>query len=280
MRRATYLVIAFGLVAQGATAHADAEAGDDWFPAAMTTDRIGTETWAANVELAYNAFDGDVFDDGTVMRLDLYGQYLAQVGENRLGGYAWIPFARPFGFDGDQETVVGNPEFGGAFAMATAPTTDIVLRGGLVPPAADEEDGFGVVFSSYGRFTDAFTSLPDFTWLRLSGSLLHAAAPYFLRVDLGFDVPFADDEDIDGLLRINAAAGIDLDAVVLLGELATLGLVGGDDDERFLHTLALTVRGRGQTFSPGVSLVVPLDDELNDLVDFAILAGVRIAGPN
>lgn len=275
MRRTTYLVIILGLVAQGATAHADL---DDWFPAGVTTDRIGTETWAANLELAYNAFD--LLDDGTFLRLDLYGQYLAQVGANRLGGYAWVPVVRTFGTGGDEVTALGSPEVGGAFAMAASPATDVVLRGGLVLPTVAEEDAFAVVLSSYGRLTDAFTSLPDFTWLRLSGSVLHDAAPYFLRVDLGLDFPFADDEDIDALLRINAAAGIDLGEVVLLGELATMGLVGGDTDERFLHTVALTVRGRGQTFSPGVSLVVPLDDALNDVLDFAIVAGVRITGSN
>lgn len=277
MRSATYLVIALGLVAQSATAHADL---GDWFPAGVTTDRTSTETWAINLELAYNAFDDDLFGDGTFLRFDLYGQYMAQVGENRLGAYATMPIVRTFGTSGDEETAVGNLELGGAFATAASPATDIVLRGGLVLPTADEDDGIGIVLSSYGRLTDAFTSLPDFTWLRLSGSALHHAAPYFLRVDLGFDVPFADDEDIDGLLRINAAAGFDLDTVVLLGELATVGIIGGDSDgdERFLHTLALTVRGRGQTFSPGVSLVVPLDDSLNDFLDFAVVAGVRVAG--
>lgn len=274
MRRGIYLAIAIGLVAQSAVAHAEP---DTWFPAGLTTDRIGTETWAANVDLAFNAFDDDLFGDGTVLRLDLYGQYLAQVGANRLGAYAWIPVASSFGTEGDEETALGSPEIGGALALAASPATDLVFRGGLVLPTVKEEDAFVIVLSSYGRLTDAYTSLPDFTWLRLGGSVLHDAAPYFVRADLGFDVPFSEDDDLDALLRINAAAGVDLGAVALLGELATLGVLGTDTDEQFLHTVALTVRGRGQTFSPAMGVVIPLDDALNNIVDFALVVGVRIA---
>jgi hypothetical protein len=277
MRRVTYLVIAIGLSVQGAAAHADP---DSWFPAGMTTDRIGTETWAVNLELAYNAFDDDVIDEGTLLRFDLYGQYLAQVGANRLGGYAWVPVVRSVGTGGDEETALGSPEVGGAFAMAASPVTDLVLRGGLVLSTVDEEDFFPVLFGSYGRLTDAYTSVPDITWLRLGGSVLHDAAPYFLRADLGFDMPFSDDDDLDALLRFNAAAGVDLDAAVLLAELATLGIIGNEPDNLFLHTLSLTLRARGQTFSPGVGLVVPIDEDLQGFLDFAIVAGVRIADSN
>lgn len=277
MRSTTYLVITLGLVAQGATAHADTNTDTgDWFPAGATTDRIGTETWAANAELAYNAYDDG--GDGTLLRLDLYGQYLAQLDANRLGGYVWMPVVRTFGTDGDEETGLGSLELGGAFAMAVSPETDLVLRGGLVLPTVDENDALLVLLGSFGRLTDLYTSLPDFTWLRLSGSALHDAAPYFVRADLGFDVPFSDEEDITGLLRVNLAAGIDLGAAAVLGELATLGIIGDDDtDESFLHTLALTLRGRGQTFSPGLSLVVPLDDSLNSAVDFVVVGSIRIA---
>ena len=282
MKKLIYFMFPLGLLVQGAAAHADE---DNWFPAGMTTDRIGTETWAANLELAYNRFDDILFDEGTIMRLDLYGQYLAQVGAHRLGGYARVPVARAFGTAGDQEIALGSPEVGGAFALAASPATDLVFHGGLVLPTADDEDAFDIFLSSYGRLTDAFASLPDATWLRLGGSVLHDAAPYFLRADLGVDVPFSDDMDegslteFDALLRVNAAAGVDLGAAVLLGELATVRVVGSESDDEFLHTLALTVRARGQTFSPSLGLVVPIG-EMQTLLDFAIVAGVRIADSN
>ncbi len=285
MKRLIYVVFTLGLLVQGAAAHADQ---DSWFPAGMTTDRIGTETWAANLELAYNSFDDKVVNEGTFLRLDLYGQYLAQVGAHRLGGYAWVPVARAFGTEGDEELALGSPEIGGAFALAASPVTDLVLRGGVVLPTADDGDAFDIYMNSYGRLTDVETSLPDATWLRLGGSMLHDAAPYFLRVDLGFDIPFSDDMDedeffdfidYDALLRVNAAAGVDLGSAVLMGEVATIGVLGNDSGDQFAHTLALTVRARGQTFSPGVGVVVPIGD-LQTVLDFVIVAGVRITASN
>lgn len=285
MRKLIYLMFPLGLLVQGAAAHADEE---NWFPAGTTTDRIGTETWAANLELAYNRFDDIIFDEGTIMRLDLYGQYLAQVGAHRLGGYARVPVARAFGTEGDQEIALGSPEVGGALALAASPATDLVFHGGLVLPTADDSDAFDIFMSSYGRLTDMEASLPGATWLRLGGSVLHDAAPYFLRADLGFDIPFSDDMDedeffdfidYDALLRVNAAAGVVLGSAVLLGEVATIGFLGSESDYPFGHTLALTLRARGQTFSPSLGLVVPIG-EMQTLLDFAIVAGVRIADSN
>jgi hypothetical protein len=283
MRRVPYLVIAIGLLVQGAAAHADP---DSWFPAGTTTDRIGTETWAVNLELAYNAYDDDLFGqdrsvEGTLLRFEFYGQYLAQVGAHRVGVYAWIPAVRSAGTEGDEESALGNPEVGGAFAIVASPVTNLLLRGGLVHPTEDEEDALAILFGSFGRLTDVHTSAPDVTWLRLGGSVLHevrhGAAPFLLRADLGFDVPFSDDDDIDALLRVNLAAGIDLDTVAVLGELATTGLIGGDADERFLHTVALTARAHKRYFSPSVGLVVPMDDSLKRFLDLVIVIGVRFA---
>lgn len=281
MRRTTSRIaittaLALGLTALGTTSRAQPRLS---IPEGVTTDRFSADPWAASLDLGLSNFDGD----DTVSyaaRIDLYGQILGQLGAHRAGGYVAIPYGRVDGDGGgDAITKLGHLELGGIFATAAGASTDAVLRGGVAFEVSedDEFDGLALLFTSFGRLSEAVISQPDVTWLRLSGSLLHRSDPYFLRADLGFDVPFSDGDD-DMFGRLNLAAGVDLESVALLGELSNLANVIGEGDKELLSTLAFTLRIPAGTFSPVLGLVIPLDDNLQELVDFVFVVGVRATG--
>jgi hypothetical protein len=64
----------------------------------------------------------------------------------------------------------------------------------------------------------------------------------------------------------------------LLAELANLAAFTDSDDDEILSTLAFTARIPAGMFSPALSVGIPLDDELQELVVFVVVIGVRAAG--
>jgi hypothetical protein len=285
MRRTTSRItlttaMALGLTALATTAGAQPRLA---LPEGATTDRFSADPWAASLDLGFSNYDGDN-DILLATRIDLYGQFLGDVGVHRAGGYFQLPYARiePEG-EGDSFSKFGHLELGPLFATPIGATTDVVLRGGFAFEIEDDEsegfDSLAMILTGFGRLSEVFVSVTETNWARLSGSLLHRSHPYFGRVDLGVDIPFSDGED-DPFFRLNLAGGIDLESVALLAELSTLAvfLEDEDDEDEVLSTLAFTARIPAGTFSPVVSVVIPLDDEIQEIVDFVVVVGVRASG--
>lgn len=287
MRRTTSRItlttaMALGLTALATTAGAQPRLA---LPEGATTDRFSADPWAASLDLGLSNYDGNneiLF----AARVDLYGQFLGDVGVHRAGGYFQLPYARiePEG-EGESFSKFGHLELGGLFATPVGATTDLLLRGGFAFEIEDDEsegfDSLAMIFTGFGRLSEVFISVPETNWARLSGSLLHRSHPYFGRVDLGVDVPFSDSDEDDPFFRLNLAGGIDLESVALLAELSNLAVFIDDeneDEDEVLSTLAFTARIPTGTFSPVVSVVIPLDDELQEFVDFVVVVGVRASG--
>jgi hypothetical protein len=268
--------VALGLTTLGTSASAQPRLA---IPEGVTTDRFSADPWALSVDVAISNYD-DV--DGVVLatRFDLYGQILGQVGAHRVGGYASLPYAYILADEEDPIGKLGHLELGGLFATAAGASTDAVLRGGVAFEVTDDQDldSLALFITGFGRLSESFISIPEVTWARVSGSLLHRGEPYFLRADLGLDVPFSEQEDGELFVRLNLAAGANLGSVALLGELSNMVSFTGESDDELLSTLGLTLRGTASSFSPVVSVVVPLDDQLQELVDFVVVVGVRSAG--
>lgn len=221
----------------------------------------------------------DGFDDsnGSSQRLELYGQYMAATNAGGVGVYGSLPVSR-VSIDGDSESEIGNPEFGGLYAPRIA-GAELVLRAGISPSLHDENDngGFVNLLSSFGRLTDFIAQAPGTTMLRLSGSPMLRSGNIVARADLGFDIPLSSDGglDADAVARFNLAIGADLGQLVVAGELVNLVNLGGDGDSEFLHTLGMSGHLKLGTVQPFASLVIPLDESLRDLIDFALAFGVR-----
>jgi hypothetical protein len=276
--------IALGLMAVAGTA--SAQPGVE-VPAGVTTDRAGTEREMATLDVGFVNYDG--FSNlAYAARVDFYGQLLGRAGAHRAGFYLALPYARiETSFGDDAMSSLGNLELGGLLVIRRSANTDVVLRGGFVLALEHRYDGEGEnwdimvpMMTGYGRVTDYMTTYPGLSWLRASGSVLHRQAPYFVRADLGVDVPEEDMLSSSGpFTRLNVAAGVELGPVAVLGELANLAAINEAFPENVVSTFALTARRRSSTFSPCVGLVFPIDDELQNFVDLVFVVGIRAGDP-
>jgi hypothetical protein len=93
----------------------------------------------------------------------------------------------------------------------------------------------------------------------------------------GCDYRYSD-AGAEVLFRLISDGDVDLESVALMAELANLASFTDSDEDEILSTFAFTLRIPTSTFSPALSVVIPLGDELQDLVDFVFVIGVRAAG--
>jgi hypothetical protein len=217
------------------------------------------------------------FDDSDyfIMRVDVGAQYVSPQG---FGVYGFVPVTHADGDDPGSLTELADVELGGLYVLPLAPTTDVILQGGVaLPTAPDSNDALINLFGGLPRVTDLAGGVGNVTWLALGASPMHRRGDLFLRADVGVDVPIADDEytDPDPVVHLNVAAGVDLGAVAIAGELVNLRGMDSRDGE-WLSTAALSVSARSGGVRPFGAVVLPVDPELADDFDmsFALVAGI------
>ena len=260
------LAVGAGVIATSAPAHAGAYSGFS------TLDRPGDHSMVG-LDLGLGFIDPAPFDDDQSLRIDLHGQYLIDEG---VGLYGMVPFSKLF-VDAplfDNSMALGNLE-GGAFYVVPAGDLDLVLRGGLALPTADT-NGSGILTNAVAhsvRITDVALAVPDTTWLRLAASPTVSSGDAFFRADVGLDVPLRTDVSADPLIRVNVGGGFDLDRLSLLAELAMLFETDGGDD---LISSAITARFHGRQFEPGMSIIVPINDTLRDVIDMGLVFSMQV----
>ena len=293
MKPLSILAVTTALAAGATSARAD----DAPIPDTATCDRLGlASSFSADFSATFwdEIFGAELFGVGLTLR----AQYMAEIGlgdtSSMAGGYATVPLGwgkveSPLIVpDGEESDFgVGNIELGGAASVPAGGGAVLARLGVALPTAEDDDNNAGPVLSSPARITDIVLYPDETTTIRISGSYLQSFGQVFVRVDAGLDLPFSDEEDMsafndeDPLVRLNAAAGFRLDPVALMGELVTVGTTGdvANDEDRFFHTFAFTARFVGGDVQPMASVVVPLDDGVNDLVDLTVIAGVTASLP-
>ncbi|MBA3499068.1 MAG: hypothetical protein H0T65_01760 [Deltaproteobacteria bacterium] len=248
-------------------------------PDMATLDR-GDGISKFGIDGAISSIDSPFYD--AALRFELYGQYVTDSG---FGFYGAFPLAHSFGEEDDPDllpdptTSIGNLELGGLFVITNNPRLSWVFRLGVaLPTASDDRDGAATNFyATFPRLTDLALAVPNAWYGRISVSPLIHVDNVFLRVDLGFDIGFDDDDAADELLRFNLGGGIDLGVVALSLELANLyDLDDFDDNNDWVHTLAFTVRFMGERLQPFLSLGAPIDDA-RDAIPFFFAAGIQYA---
>jgi len=237
------------------------------------------------LDLAWIKLDPPPYD--SVLHLELHGQYVLQSG---LGFYAALPINRSFG-DGpdeeesDGEAAVADLDVGGLYVIS-GPELSWVFRLGLVAPIGGDDLGeFATnIRGANFRLTDVALAYPNDWWLRVAFSPLFHAHSVFLRIDLGVDVPFAEnDEDIyrtDPIGRLNLAGGVDLGSAALMLELTNIAEFDDDDgdppeDEDVFTNVAVTARFMGEVLQPFISVGTPIDKAVRDQVDVFIAGGIQ-----
>lgn len=250
-------------------------------PGFVTMDRADAHSFI-DAGAGITFFDGD--DPDFNARLDLYGQYVTPQG---AGGYVSLPISFLMDDDSDiSETALGNVELGGLYVLRQSPKLDVALRGGLMLATADDDDMGQVtnLITAFGRLTDLASAFSDVTWLRLAASPLYRSGNVFLRADAGLDVAVDKPEgsDVDPLARINLGAGFTNGSIAGMAELVMLGTTGDvdEDEDRFIETLALSFRGGlGGGVQGYCALVLPLDNDITDGIDYILTLGMRIPIP-
>ena len=247
-------------------------------PTFATMDRQDGESKIGGA-VGWTFFDDDAFaeQDISAARFDIYGHYVAPSG---IGGYGQIILSSIFS-DEDDESAVGNVEGGVIYVIRTG-MHDIVLRGGITLPTADDDEGaFANIFATWPRLTDLALAAPETFWLRLSASPILRAGQFVFRIDGGIDFAVSSDgEEPDPFGRLNLGGGIDTGGFAILGELVTMTSLGDDDDatgddEDFVHTAAISGRFRLGALEPGVALGFPLDEDIREGIEFFLIAGLQ-----
>lgn len=260
-----------------------------------TLDRFGGQTGAgADVSMILLTGDSDV--EGFVTRTDLWAEYQASQG---FGAYLHLPISRAFLSDSDDQfvqifvdeangsTYLGSLELGGSYALPIGQDV-LYARLGLALPTAD--DSFGGFLtngvSTIARLTDFALVSPDTTWVRASVSPMLRRGQFFARADAGVDIAIHqgdnDDPDTmvetpDPLVRLNLGAGAEVaPRIALMAELATIGTTGDVEmeEDRFLHTAAITAAYQADRVQPSISLSTTLDEQGRG-DSFTVAAGVR-----
>ena len=228
-----------------------------------TLDRASGETGAG----ADLSFVSD-FDEGFVSRLDLHGQWMHESG---FGAYGQLAVSRAFLDDNGltekiDDIAISNLEIGGQFKRSLSKELTLVGHLGLTLPTSsnDIEPFFTNIISSQRRFNDLVNAIPDLTAIRLGVSPTWTRGALFARADLGVDVVVDSDlmETPDPIGHANLAVGMKSGKLSGAVEMVTMFQTGdvSDDEDRFQHTAALSLRYDAGQFSPSLAIVSPLDD--------------------
>jgi hypothetical protein len=246
-------------------------------PDMATLDR-GDGISKIGIDLGFSSIDTPFYD--AALRLELNGQYVMRSG---LGFYGALPFTKSFGDAPEpmpQPTfAIGNLELGGLYTITKSPRFSYVFRLGLaVPTASDDLDGSTTnLFGTMPRLTDLALAIPNAWYLRLGFSPLIYVDKLFFRFDVGFDIGSDDNDAADELVRINLGGGYDFGPVAFSLELANIyDLDDYNEDNDWVHTLALTFRFMLEKYQPFVSIGAPVDD-VRDAIPFFIAAGFQVA---
>ena len=257
------------------------DAGHD--PGFVTMDRFDAST-RFGIEASY-LFPDHIAGDITSVRADLHGQYVDP--HSGLGVYGALPLsyvdASQTGEPSMSYNAIGDLELGGVLMpRMTTPDVALVLRAGVTLPtgASGMNEEASNEVAAFTRLNDFYLALGGGLSGRFSGSLLARQGQFFARFDAGIDVNKSNSAhtNVDAFAHFNAGAGFDLGQVALMGELVNLYDVGNTDTttgSSWLDTAALSIRFRSGQIQPYAAFVIPLDDDANALMSYAVTVGVE-----
>jgi hypothetical protein len=240
-------------------------------PGTLTLDRQDAQSRIGG-EISYVHIDDDgLFEDVTILRFDLHGQYVMPSG---FGFYGALPIAYGSG-DGESETGIGELEVGAIFIpRLSSPEFSLPVHVGLTLPTAGGEDVFLNALGTQARITDYVLIVPEGLVLRAAAHPTFRSGQFFLKADAGIDLTLSQEGDgtLDPLVRLNVGAGVDLGNVSISGELVNLIITDGDQEDQVANTVAVGVRGVAGSLRPYGGVVVPIDAED---IPFALTAGLE-----
>jgi hypothetical protein len=182
----------------------------------------------------------------------------------------------------DTLTDVGNLEIGGIYSpRINQPGTGIILRAGLTLPTGEKGEEAEVGFVASGlALSDLYNALPRATTLKLGMSPMVRSGVVFARADLGFDWNFdaGDNLTIGKAIHYSVGVGADVGpaAVMLESENATVFSDREGGSSSTLNALAVSARYTANGVSPYLAVTLPLDEDVTELFDYSVTAGIEI----
>ena len=287
MRRSLWLAALLAALSEG-SGRAAAQTRSRDAPTFATMDRQDG-TSLLGFQLGYSPLGGTAGGDPDVqgltgLRLDLYGQFVTRAG---LGIYGIVPASHLIAEDLGDDTALGNVEAGLLHVVSAGPGLELVLRGGLTLPTADDGGAGGLLtgidanrLSSWARLTDFAHTWPETIWARLAVSPLLQHRGLVLRADLGVDAAIsAPYDNPEPILRANLGGGLDTGDFALLIELVTIATPDEEpylEQEDLVHTLSFSLRLRVGRLEPSLAVGgVPFNDRISDYLEFFVVAGLQ-----
>ncbi|HEY0255718.1 MAG TPA: hypothetical protein VGC41_29515 [Kofleriaceae bacterium] len=239
-------------------------------PAFVTMDHFD-ETSRVGAEFSYLFPKQD--SDGSAMRVEAHGQYVDP--GSGFGGYIQLPLSIITGTASD--TAIGDLEVGALFIPKLAtPNFSLVLRAGLTLPTAPSlNDSFTGLAGELANPNNLYDYVPKGTSLRLSASPIIRQGQFFARGDIGFDTNLSADHDVnvESAFHLNVGAGVDLGAAALMAELVNVKSLG--DNGAWIDEAAISARLMQGAVQPYAALLIPLDDDINNIVSLSLTVGIE-----
>ncbi|HEU4728493.1 MAG TPA: hypothetical protein VFT22_11400 [Kofleriaceae bacterium] len=214
-----------------------------------------------------------------LMRFEAHVSYVDQ--PLGLGGYVLAPFGYIHTGDGATSrttSALGDVEFGAIYIpRLPSENVGVVFHAGIAAPTG-EDNAAGFITNSVA-LTELYNGLPKGTTAKLGVSPMFRYGNLFARLDLGVDWNIdAKDATVGTGLHYNAGLGIDLGAAAVMLESENMSLLringnGGAARGATLNALVVSVRASLRPVSPYVGVVIPCEEDISDLTDFAITLG-------
>lgn len=215
-------------------------------------------------------------DEGiTLLRFSLHAHYVDAA--SGLGGYAQLPFSYGSG-SGDTITDVGDLELGAIYVPRFPdPRFGLVLHAGITAPTGEKGNAAALgLIESFIATPQLYNSLPEGITGKIGVSPTFRSGNVFARIDLSVDKNFdAADVSPTAGIHYNLGIGVDLGTVAIMAESANLSILSesGRDNGGTLSSIALSTRANGGAVSPYLAVVVPIESDTSDVIDFAVTLG-------
>ena len=190
------------------------------------------------------------------------------------------------------EWVLGNAELGGVLRRPLSPELEGATHLGVTLPTAPDRTlssteitGFANAYAIWARPNDFPLAAAEAVYVRGGVSPIYRSGEFFARGDAAVDVPLHSgaDEDLLTYGRLNGAVGGNLGNITAMLEVVNLiAFEKPEDDEqdRLLTFLGVTMGGTVLArWQIAGSILLPLDDQINDAVDMAFILGVQVLLP-
>jgi hypothetical protein len=258
-----------------------AELDPTQLPGFVTIDSFDASS-RAGLEVSYVAPNlGSSGVSATVLRSSAHARLVDKA--SGLGGYARVPWTYEHASLGDRSDTVtdfGDLEVGAIYVpRLPSPHVGLVLHAGITAPTGEKlpEANLGTA-ASVTALPEFYNSLPRGTTAKLGVSPTLRSGRVFGRVDLGLDWNLdAADVAIGKGIHYNAGLGILAGKVAVMVEsqnLSILDTTSSSHDRVTLSSFAVSARVDAGAVTPYAAVVIPMEDDSSDVVDFAITFGV------